>query len=63
MRRSWLNGRTFGAAVALHSELGCEQQPLHSDYDPRQCRELRRKPLGVIAALERGTQFCVAGMG
>ena len=53
--RGFLYGRAIGKAVVLHSFAGCRAQPLHCDYDPDAQRALRKKPLGVLVAIEEGT--------
>lgn len=60
-QRGLLYGRTMGTAVVLHSYRGCRQQPWHTDYDPQLVEGLRKKPLGVLLALEDGTRLCVSG--
>lgn len=51
------DGRELGDMVVLHSVAGCRQQPWHTDYAPRKLAADPVKPMGVIVALEDGTQF------
>ena len=53
--------REQGPSNVLHSECGCLQQPWHADYAPAKLLGVRRKPQGVLWALEDGTRFMVAG--
>ena len=55
-----LCAREFGAAVAIHSEHGCQQQPWHADYSPTKCEGMRYKPQGVLLALQPHTHFLIA---
>jgi len=56
-----LRGRVVGAAVGMHSLVGCAAQPLHTDYDGDQVRRAALKPLGVLLALQDGTKLALQG--
>ena len=52
-----LRGREIGMAFVLKSKPGCKQQEWHVDYSPADCAAVRRKPLGLLLAIQDGTQF------
>jgi len=54
-----LEGRLPTLMNLLHSEEGCDQQEWHWDWEPKRCAKCKRKPLGVILALEPNTPFMV----
>lgn len=56
-RHGFLRRRCLGGVVVIHSKKGCKRQQWHTDYDPDQLKNLRRKPLGVIVALQSKTFF------
>ena len=53
--KDYLNGRTLGPIVLLHSLQGCKKQRFHWDYDPNLLKH--EKPLGVLVALDDDTIF------
>jgi hypothetical protein len=53
--KDYLNGRTLGPIVLLHSLQGCKKQRFHWDYDPNLLKS--DKPLGVLVALDDDTIF------
>jgi len=57
VQRGCMRGRYVGGAVVLHSEPGCRRQQWHTDYDPDALVGLRRKPQGLLVALQAGTTF------
>lgn len=57
MEHGFMYGRTCGDAVFLHSMPGCQQQQWHTDFDPFAVMLARKKPLGVVVALEDETFF------
>lgn len=50
-------GRSLGTVVLLRSLPNCRQQTWHTDYDPDTLRDVEKKPLGVILALQDQTFF------
>jgi ectoine hydroxylase-related dioxygenase (phytanoyl-CoA dioxygenase family) len=56
-KHGFMYGRKCGDAVFLHSIPGCKQQQWHTDFDTEAIRKARKKPLGVILALEDKTSF------
>ena len=51
-------GRQMNDMVLLYSKKGCKKQPLHYDYDPGEVRKpIRRKPCGVLFAIEPNTKI------
>ncbi len=58
-----VRGRTIGPMFALHSKAGCKQQQWHYDYDPALVESVRKKPCGVVLALEDGTTLSIYGEG
>ena len=57
VEHGFMYGRTCGNAVFLHSMPGCKQQQWHTDFDPVVVTRARKKPLGVVVALEDDTFF------
>lgn len=55
----WLQKRSVGTTVVLHSLANCEKQPWHTDFDPNVCKQATVKPLGVLFALQDDTFFHV----
>lgn len=54
-----VDGMRMGDAVALRSLPGCKRQAWHTDFDPNVVLAARRKPLGVLLAVEDGTRLDV----
>lgn len=58
-----VRGRTLGPMVVIHSKEGCKRQRWHYDYDPDLVKKSRKKPCGVLLALEEGTTLSIYGEG
>lgn len=61
LHKGFLQNRSIGTCVILHSVKGCGRQPWHTDYDPDLCKAVTTKPMGVILALQNNTFFNVYG--
>ena len=55
----FLDDRTVGTTVVLHSTDNCLMQQWHTDFDPVSTKKAETKPLGVLLALENDTYFNV----
>jgi len=53
--RGLVRGRVLQDMFVLQSYAGCQQQPFHYDFDPKVRQAHRKKPQGVMLALEDGT--------
>lgn len=57
-------GRHMNDMVLLYSKKGCKKQPFHYDYDPKEVKKpIRRKPCGVLFAIEPNTKINIMGEG
>ena len=56
-RHGLMYGRLVGDCVVLHSKAKCKKQRWHTDYRVADCAVVRRKPLGVLVAIEDDTKL------
>ena len=57
-------GRIINDMVLLYSKKGCKKQQYHYDYDPdKVTNNIRRKPCGVLFAIEDNTKLNILGEG
>jgi len=56
-------GRHMNTMVILYSKKGCKKQSWHYDYNPGEMENIRRKPCGVLFAIEPNTKISILGKG
>ena len=56
-------GRQINDMVLLYSKKGCKKQSYHYDYNPYKLNNIRRKPCGVLFAIEPNTKINILKKG